>query len=69
MRAHDFVVIDIDDIVERRRLRYNGKVPAAGEVILFDGYSFEVINVVGRRIKKVRVCRQPRAEDQDQNSE
>ena len=42
-----------------------GKVPAAGEHILFDGYLFEVKNVVKRRIKKVRVCRQTPADDQD----
>ncbi len=40
-----------------------GKVPAAGEVILFDGYSFEVMSVVNRRIKKVRVRRQPPTND------
>lgn len=34
-----------------------GKVPSAGEVILFDGYAFEVVNVVNRRIKKVGVSR------------
>jgi CBS domain containing-hemolysin-like protein len=46
-----------------------GKVPAAGEIILFDGYSFEVINVVGRRIKKVRVRRHPPAGDASDDSE
>lgn len=34
-----------------------GKVPGVGEFILFDGYAFEVVNVVNRRIKKVRVSR------------
>ncbi len=45
-----------------------GKVPAAGEVILFDGYSFEVMNVVNRRIKKVRVRRQSSADEPSHNS-
>jgi putative hemolysin len=45
-----------------------GKVPAAGEVILFDGYSFEVMSVVNRRIKKVRVRRQSPADDASHNS-
>lgn len=41
-----------------------GKVPAPGEVILFDGYSFEVMSVLKRRIKHVRVRRQPKPEDE-----
>jgi CBS domain containing-hemolysin-like protein len=40
-----------------------GKVPVAGEVILFDGYAIEVINVIGRRIKNVRIRRQSVADD------
>ena len=40
-----------------------GKVPAVGEQIFYDGYLFEVKNVVRRRIKKVRVCRQAPDED------
>lgn len=36
-----------------------GKVPAAGEVILFDGYSIEVLSVAKRRIQKVRIRREP----------
>jgi len=45
-----------------------GKVPAAGEVIFFDGHSFEVMSVVNRRIKKVRVRRQSPANDHGENS-
>ncbi len=45
-----------------------GKVPAAGELILFDGYSFEVMSVVNRRIKKVRVRRQSPADDPSHTS-
>jgi CBS domain containing-hemolysin-like protein len=41
-----------------------GKVPAAGEVILFDGYAFKVKEVVRRRIKKVLVYRHTPTEDQ-----
>lgn len=44
-----------------------GKVPAAGEIILFDGYSFEVMSVVNRRIKKVRVRRQSLVDDHADN--
>jgi CBS domain containing-hemolysin-like protein len=40
-----------------------GKVPVAGEVILFDGYVIEVMNVISRRIKNVRIRRQSVAED------
>jgi CBS domain containing-hemolysin-like protein len=46
-----------------------GKVPAAGEVILFDGYIFEVTGVVKRRIKKVRVCRQSTTDDRGHRPE
>ncbi len=34
-----------------------GKVPVAGEGITYDGFSFEVVNVVKRRIQNVRVRR------------
>lgn len=40
-----------------------GKVPVAGEVILFDGYAIEVMKVISRRIKNVRIRRQPVADD------
>jgi CBS domain containing-hemolysin-like protein len=45
-----------------------GKVPAPGEVILFDGYSIEVISVVKRRIQQVRVSRHTfPQDDQEEN--
>lgn len=41
-----------------------GKVPAAGEIIEHDGFSIEVMGVVSRRIKNVRVRRQRDATDE-----
>jgi len=35
-----------------------GKVPAPGETVRFDGLVIEVLTVTGRRIRKVRVCRE-----------
>ncbi len=35
-----------------------GKVPASGEIIHYDGHSIEVMSVVNRRIKNVRVRRE-----------
>ena len=37
-----------------------GHVPAAGEKVPADQVTFEVLNVTGRRIRKVRALRQPR---------
>lgn len=39
-----------------------GKIPAQGERIRIDGVTIEVLTVVGRRIKKVRVIRERRKE-------
>ena len=40
-----------------------GKVPAVGDAIEFDEVTFEVLSVAGRRIKQVRVARQPSHSD------
>lgn len=39
-----------------------GKVPVPGETVRFDGLVIEVLTVVGRRIRKVRVCWEPEGE-------
>jgi len=39
-----------------------GKVPAPGETVRFDGLVIEVLTVSGRRIRKVRVCREKNGE-------
>ena len=44
-----------------------GKVPAAGESIQFDGFTIEVMSVVKRRIKHVRVRRMPAKNTQPHN--
>ncbi len=43
-----------------------GKVPAAGEVVLYDGMTIEVLSVLRRRIQNVRVSRQVQLEKVDE---
>jgi putative hemolysin len=40
-----------------------GKVPVPGETVRFDGLVIEVLSVTGRRIRRVRVSREPEEED------
>ncbi len=39
-----------------------GQIPSGGESFLLEGYRFEVVNMDGRRIKQVRVCRHAESE-------
>lgn len=46
-----------------------GKVPAAGEVVLFDGFSIKVLSVVNRRIQNVRIHHQLPADETGSDAE
>ena len=43
-----------------------GKMPGAGDVVFVDGLKLQVLNTIGRRIKKIRVIRIPK--DTEQNN-
>jgi len=45
-----------------------GRMASVGDTVQFDGVSLKVLSVAGRRIKKVRVVKHPRGEDNGQQN-